>query len=892
MRSPDRIFKRLLRLFPAEFRGDFGDDMTRTFRDQHHDTVAHGGGMGLIRLWWETLVGIVRTAPQEHLDLLRQDVRYGIRNLWRSPGFAIVAIAALAAGIAANIAVFSIVNGVLLSALPYRDPGRLVLVFEQVPDVEQRFDFAAPDYEVFRRAARSFSDVAAYRNASYELSGIAQSERIVAARVSPSLFTVLGVSPILGRALSEDDDRQGARVAVLSASLWSSAFGRDPSIVGRTIALDRQPYTIVGVLPDRFEFPQRGGTSNSDPAALFVPIAFSPFELGNFGGMYNNTLIARLKLGVTIEQARAEMASTVRAVVDAYPAQLTELAKRLSLPIFPFNEEIVGRTRRLLMVLMGAVGIVLLIGCADVANLMLTRAGSRQRELAIRTALGASPARVVRQLLTEGFVLAALGGAAGLLLAYWVMGVLLSLAGETLPRATAIGFDGRVVAFAVLLALITPLLFGVAPALRAALGTTAESLKDASRGTTAGRTRHRMLSSLVVAQFALALILSVGAGLLVRSFARLISTDPGFRAEQVVSVAATLPAGRYTTGQQVKAFYQDVVGKARGIPGVTSAGAGNDLPLHVLERRGFQPDASARVIPPLSRITANTWTEGGYFQSLGIPLERGRFFTDADGASGERVIIISKSLANTLWPGQDAVGRQLAWGIETSHGPWKTIVGVVGDVKQSTLDTPTVAQTYVPLAQVPEEEVADTITGIFRTVNLVARSDRDGDAVMADLRGVIQRLDSALPIAKAQTLTDLVGESTRPQRFSMTVVSLFALVALALAGIGIYGVLASVVAQQRHEIGVRMALGATTRDVLSRVLRQAFMLMAVGVGIGVVGALALTRWMSSLLYEIRPSDAPTFLASALVLAALAFVASVAPAWRATRVDPLIALREE
>lgn len=889
---PDRIFKRLLRLFPAEFRGDFGDDMTRTFHDQHHDTVVHGGGMGLIRLWWETLAGIITTAPREHLDLLRQDVRYGIRNLWRSPGFAIVAIAALAVGIAANIAVFSIVNGVLLSALPYDEPSRLVLVFEKVPDVEQRFEFAAPDYEVFRRSARSFSGMAAYRNASYELSGIAQSERIVAARVSPSLFAVLGVSPILGRALTEDDDRQGARVAVLSASLWSSAFGRDPSIVGRAIALDRQSYTIVGVLPDRFEFPQRGGTSNSEPAALFVPIAFSPFELRNFGGMYNNTLIARLKPGVTVEQARAEMSSAVRSVVDAYPAELTELAQKLTLPIVPFNEEIVGRTRRLLMVLMGAVGIVLLIGCADVANLMLTRAGGRQRELAIRTALGASPARVVRQLLTEGFVLAALGGAAGLLLAYWTMGVLLSLAGETLPRVTAIGFDGRVVAFAILLALITPLLFGVAPALRAALGTTAESLKDASRGTTAGRTRHRMLSSLVVAQFALALILSVGAGLLVRSFARLISTDPGFRAEQVVSVAATLPAGRYTTGQQVKAFYQDVVGKARGIPGVTSAGAGNDLPLHVLERRSFQPDASARVIPPLSRITANTWTEGGYFQALGIPLERGRFFTDADSASSERVIIINKSLANTLWPDQDAVGRQLAWGIESSHGPWKRIVGVVGDVKQSTLDTPTVAQAYVPLAQVPEEEVADTITGMFRTVNLVAHSDRDGDAVMADLRGAIQGLDSALPIAKAQKLTDLVGESTRPQRFSMTVVSLFAVVALALAGIGIYGVLASVVAQQRHEIGLRMALGATTRDVLSRVLRQAFVLMAIGVGIGVVGALGLTRWMSSLLYEIRPSDAPTFLASALVLAALAFVASVAPAWRATRVDPLIALREE
>jgi predicted permease len=521
---------------------------------------------------------------------------------------------------------------------------------------------------------------------------------------------------------------------------------------------------------------------------------------------------------------------------------------------------------------------------------MLTRAGSRQRELAVRSALGASPARVVRQLLTEGFVLASIGGAAGLLLAYWTMQALLSLAGDTLPRAESIGFDANVVAFTAALALMTPLIFGVVPALRTALGSTFEALKEGARSATPGRARHRLLGSLVVAQFALALVLSVGAGLLLRSFVRLLNTSPGFRTEHVVSAATSLPAGQYVTGQQVKQFYVQAIDAARAIPGVTIVGACNFKPLAVLERRAFTPDPSAA--PVRSYAVADSWTVGNYFEALGIPLKRGRFFTDADGQNGARVVLLNEILARSLWPNQDPIGRQIKWGGPEAPTPWMTVVGVVGDVKQGSLHITTIAQVYEPLFQVSDRIAADTIVGEFRTVNLVVRSERESEGVIAALRANLQRLDPSLPISSAQPLADVVSESVKPQRFSTTVVLVFALVALGLAAIGIYGVLANVVAQQTHEIGVRVALGATRSDVLWMVLRRALALMGTGVLLGTVGAFALTRVMAGLLYDVRPTDAATFFAAALVLAAFALVASLVPAWRAARVDPLVALRVE
>jgi len=889
MSRADRFFKRLLRLFPAEFRGDFGDDMAATFSDQRRDVLARGGSMAALRLWWDTIRGVLTTAPREHLDLLRGDIRYALRNLRRNPGFTIVAVLALAVGIGANTAVFTIVNGVLLRALPYRNPGELVTMFEKVPGAPvDKFGFSAPDFEIVRDASRSYTGMFTYRNETVELSGVGESQRVVATRVSPEMFGVLGVTPIVGRALTADDDRSNAKVVVIGYGLWTRAFGRDPSAIGRTLALDREPFTIVGVMGD-FEFPPRGGEINNEPGTLYVPIAFSPFQRQGFGSQYNNGVVARLKPGVTVAQARAELASIVKPLAERYPPVLAKMAAELSIPMWPFMDEIVGQSRRMIVVLMGAVAIVLLIGCADVANLMLTRAGSRQRELAVRSALGASPARVVRQLLTEGFVLAFIGGAAGLLLAWWIMRAMLALAGDALPRVEAVAFDRRVLAFTIALACLTPLVFGVVPALRAALRSTFEALKEGGRGGSAGHGRQRMLGALVVAQFALALMLSVGAGLLVRSFMRLLSTSPGFRAEQLVTASVQLPRGRYTDGPQIKAFYHQAVDAARAIPGVRAAASSTDRPLKIQERRTFTPDATAQVLPQLGRVVAATWTAGSYFEALGITLKRGRFFTDADGRESGRVVILSEMFARRLWPDQDPIGHQIKWGIEQSRNPWMTVVGVVGDMNQSALGIDPIAQTYEPIWQQPD---ARPTLDFYRRVNLLVRSDRDPSAVLASIRGVLARLDPELPLSDAQPAVEVVADSVRPQRFSMTLVGLFAMVALVLAAIGIYGVLANAVTQQTHEIGVRMALGARGASVMWSVLRRALLLMTIGVAIGTAGALALTRVMAGLLYEVHPTDAVTFAGSALLLALLAVAAGLVPAWRATRVDPLVALRAD
>jgi putative ABC transport system permease protein len=819
------------------------------------------------------------------LDQLFQDIGYGLRQLRRNPGFTCIAVLTLATGIGANAAIFTIVNGILLESLPYKDPRELVLMFEHLPNASAKFGFSPPDFEFIRREARSFSIMAAYRTGPYELSGIGESQRLIAARVSPEVFAVLGATPAAGRLLTADDDSQRARVVLLSDGLWSRAFGRDPSAVGRSLMLDGVPYIVVGVMPRTFEFPPRGGELNSDPAEAFLPMSFSPVERQGWGMRYNNTVVARLKPGVTVDQAREEIASLVKPLIGQYPPQISGFSSGMTIPMAPFNEEVVGRSRRLLLVLMSAVALVLLIGCADVASLILTRSSSRQREMAIRASLGGGPMRIFRQLLTEGLTLAAAGGAMALVFAYVSRQILMAWAGEWLPRATSVAFNFRVVGFTAVVSLLTPLLFAVMPAVRAVLSNTGGGLTQNVRTATTSRSRSRLLGMFVVAQVALALVLSVGAGLLVRSFLHLLSTDTGFRPERVVRLTATLPLGRYNNGQRVRAFYQQAIEAAERIPGVTRAAAGNDLPLAAAERRAFTADGNAKPIPIASRLIAPHWVSSNYFDTLGIALKRGRFFTEADNQTSQPVIVINESVARLVWPDADPIGQRIKWGLDASFAPWMTIVGVVGDVKHGTLDVPAMPQVYVPTLQNGDP---DFNSGLQRTINLVVRTKRDGDSVIADLRTSIRQIDPQLPVI-AQTLPDMIGDSLRPQRFSTGAVMLFASIALLLAAIGIYGVLSNVVSQQTTEIGVRIALGATTSDVLWLVFRRALIFTAIGVGIGTTGALAVTRLMSSLLYGIRATDGITFFAAALALALLAFAASLIPAWRATRIDPLEAL---
>jgi len=820
------------------------------------------------------------------VETTMQDVRYALRLLWKSPAYTLAAIAALAIGIGANTAVFSIVNGVLLKAFPYRNPDQLVLLFEQLPNAPSKFGFSPPDFELFHRTARSYAGIAAYTNVGYELSGPSTPQRIKGARVSPDLFSVLGVAPAAGRVLTDGDDRQRARVAVISNGLWSRTLGRDPSAVGRTISLDGQAYAVVGVMPQTFEFPPRNGHFNGEPADVFIPMSYTPVERQGYGMFYNSTVVARLKPGVSMAQAGAEIATLAPSMIEQYPTELRPFTKGLTVPIGPLFEETVGSSRQLLLILMGAVALVLLIGCADVAGLILTRSASRHRELAIRSALGATGWRIARQLLTESFVLAAAGSAAGLGIAYALTRSLVTLAGDKLPRAESISFDSRIVLFAVVMAIVTPLFFGVVPAFRAVRGTSGDALKENAHSLASGRHRSWLLASIVIGQVAVALVLAVGAGLLVRSFVRLLQTNAGFRTERTVRATTTLPAGRYAP-PKVRPFYQQLIDGARAIPGVTAIGGGTDVPLGVRERRSFSADAGSRPIPQNSRLIAPTWTAGAYFEALGIPLQRGRVFTDADGPNSLRVAIVNERLARLVWPDADPIGHQVRWGVDIpqNQSPWMTIVGVVADVKQAGLDVPVMPQIYVPVAQ-------DATGGpLFRTPNLIVRSSRSAESIVAEVRASMQRLDADLPVT-TQTLDEMVGESLKPQRFSMTLMMSFAGLALMLAALGIYGVLANAVAQQTQEIGVRVALGATTFDVMWMVLSRALTFMAVGLAIGAAGAAAVTRTMTGLLFEIRPTDVTSFVGAIAALSAVALLASLLPAWRATRVDPIVALRAE
>ena len=835
-------------------------------------------------------VHVPPSAPKEILmTRVWQDIRYAARRLQRAPIFSLAVVATLALTIGATTAVFTVVNAVLLRALPYRDPSRLVLVQQAFPQMS--LGFSPPDYLAFEARAGFFEAIAAYRNREYELSGVEPPERVTVTRASATLFETLGVRPALGRPFTREDDEAGRLVAVLSDALWERTFARDPAAIGRPILLDRQPFTIVGVMPRGFTFPQRGPLLNNVPADVYVPIGFTASERRAFGSMYNNSVIARLKAGVTPAQADADTRAVVRSNArEMYPVNLSGLAEVLGGSAVLLTAEVSGRSRTVLWVAFAGVGFVLLIACADIASLMLARAIGREREIAVRSALGAGRGRLIRQLLAESAVLALAGSILGLVLAVWLSRAIVALAPPTLPRLHEIGIDGRILLFTAALTVVTALLCGILPALELSRPR-GEALKEGAR-VSAGQRERRIFGALVAAQLAMAVVLLVGGGLLLRSFSRLMAVDPGFRAERVLTLATSLPAQAYRDAASVRGFYTRLVDDVSQVPGVSAVGASTELPLGVRERRAFTLEQELQAARDLPHSVAHECVMGRYFEAVGIPLKRGRYFTASDAQQSEPVAIINETFARRFWGTADPVGQRIAWGNTASHRPWMRIVGVVGDVKQGALNTETVPHTYTPWLQVSDAMMADNIVAMMRSLRIAVRGEVEPGALAGTVRARIRAIDPALPVASVQTMNEIVSRSAAVPRFTALLVSLFAALALLLAAIGVGGMLATSISRRLPELGVRMALGAQRRTLVAMVIRHGMLLAAAGLAVGLPSAWLLSRVLASLLFEISPRDPITFATVGAVLSAVTLVACAIPAWRVTRVDPITVLRKE
>ena len=829
------------------------------------------------------------------LEQLWQDVRYALRMLRKSPGFTAVAVLTLALGIGANTAIFSIVNGVLLRPLPFKNPSRLVLLHEGFPKIGYpKMWFSPPDLAVFAHEQKSFSAIGAFQNEHVNISGHGEPERVMAARVSASLFPMLGVEPMLGRTFAPEEDAPGHNIVLLSYGLWQRRYGGAPSILGQTVELDRQPYTVIGVMQQNFEFPLPGLEQNGSPANLWVPMAFTPTELQNWGGSYFTSVVGRLRPGVTLDQARDEAESLSRGILASYPSLITNAihGAELNISAFPFQEEVVGPVRTLLLVLMGAVAFVLLIACANVATLLVSRATTRQKEIAIRTALGATRLRLVRQMLTESLLLAFGGGALGFMLAFWVRNLMLALVPSSIPLPRHVSLNAGVFAFALVMSILAAVLFGLAPAFQVSSASMQGSLQESGRSATPSRSRHRLQGFFVTVEFALALVLLIGAGLLIRSFAKLLETSPGFRPDHVLTLNIPLPREAYPQGAQIRDFYKQLLDRVSNLPGVQSVGLANDLPLNARETVAVAIEGRSNAEGKTPQAICQSWVMGNYFETMGIPLLQGRSFTPEDRVESEPVAIVSLSTARKFWPEQNAIGKRIRWGAKSPLHPWETIVGIIGDVSQGPLNTPLAPHVYRPYNQLPGPFLGDDPFGDWHAMNLAVRTKVDPASLTSAVVAQVHSLNPDLAVANIRTMTQVISASFAGPEFNTVLLGALASLALFLSAIGIYGVLAYAIAQQTHEIGIRIALGANPRDVLGLILGRGARLAGIGAGVGLAAALALTRLMKGLLYGVSAMDPLTFVGVVILLIAVGLLASYIPARRAMRVDPMVALRHE
>jgi predicted permease len=812
---------------------------------------------------------------------LIQDLRYALRQLRKSPGFSAIAVITLGLGIGVNTVIFSVVNAVLLRPLGFKDPDRLVRVWH-VPPAKSfpemtTFAVSAANFVDWENQNKTFEGMAIISFHGFTITGGDKPEQVDASSVSSGFFSTLGVPPMLGRVLSPEEDQPGrSQVVVLSHRLWQEHFGANPDIVGHNISLDGQSYLVAGVMPASFRFP--------DVAQMWTPMAWTDQERA-VRGEHHYMVIARLKPGVELNQAQAEMNTISGRLEQLYP----EDDKGWGAIVVPLHDDLVSDVRPALLVLSGAVGFVLLIACVNVANLSLAKTFSRQKEIAIRSALGATATRVLRQILTESVLLALAGGALGLAYAHFGVRLIVAYLADKLPRSIEVGLDTQVLAFTAIISLVTGIVAGVLPALRLTRGDVNQALKQGLGRTDADSGGHRTRSILVVSEVALSLVLLVGAGLMIRSFQRLLAVNPGFDSRHVLTVTAMVSRAKFSLPAQQVSFFERVLQGVRALPGVESAGVIDDVPLDnggshqpiAIEGRPVvpmseQPEVDVRLVSP------------GYMSALHIPIVRGRDVSNADIAGRPAVILISESMARQFWPGEDPLGERLT--LTFFPGTVREVVGVVGDVKIDGLDQSRPSATlYFPL-----DQVSAPANGGWNSfpMTLVVRSAGDSRALVSAVSNAVHLVDREIPLRDILPMDDLVTNSVSQQRFNMLLLGAFAGLALLLAAVGIYSVLSYSVKRRVREIGIRLALGARLTDVLRMVVFEGMKPTLLGVAIGTAGALALGRALSSLIYGIKPTDPVTFLAVAMLLAGIALCASIIPAYRATKVDPMVALRYE